>query len=392
MKIGELFVFLGVKVDDKQLKNFDTNLKGLSTQLDLTKVGAIAALYAIDRFIESSVAGAVALYNFTQQTGNSAQALQQWQAAAHAANPALGIDQIAQSIQTLENNLVEIRKFGAGNASPFAWLQIDIAHGQNAIDVLEQLRDRVQGLDRVTAVNLIQKMGLNPGFINILTRSKEEFDALVKSMLRNDGTINTLEKLGERIAALKLKITLFKDNMVADFAPAITAIINAIYSLGSAFSHAYSAIKEFAQESPDLFKGIGASIAALLVVLNPLKSLILGIILLLDDLYVYKKGGQSVFGSVYESIGDTFDKIKSGELKKNYNRYDKLSSSSEMDNSINVTNNINMGVTGDAKRERYSIATESIDELNDEIWKSARQAQKNMNYGFTDQQYKGSGF
>lgn len=408
MKVGELFVFLGIKVDDKQLKGFDKGLKGVTGQLDLTKLAAVGAIYAIDRFIESSVAGGVALYNFTQQTGDSAQALQQWQVAAASANPALGVDQIAQSIQTLENNLVEIRKFGQGNASPFAWLQIDIAHGENAIDVLEQLRDRVQGLDRVTAVNLIQKMGLNPGFINILTRSKEEFDALVKSMSRSDGTINTLQKMGERIANLKLNLILFKDNLIADFAPAINKLLDVLQNFGQAISRAFAMIKEFSEESPNLFRNIATGVGVLLAALNPLKTTIVGLLLLLEDLYVYKKGGNSLIGELFGEKGqnfttgkiagqggtlfdimDSFDKFQKGEYKKNYREqipgtyedYQRTQNQNNVDRSVTINNDISI-----SHPDGESIAEKIVNQNKKAI------DQVDLNYSLTDQQYNGSGY
>ncbi len=408
MKVGELFVFLGFQVDDKQLKNFDNGIKGLVKQLDLTKVGAIAAVYAMDRFIESSVAGAVALYNFNQQTAISTQSLQAWQAAAHGANPALGIDEIAQSIQTLENNLLEIRKFGSGNASPFAWLKIDIAHGANAINVLEQLREKVQNVDRITAVNLIQKMGLSPGFINILTRSREEFDAFIKSTMRTDNSILMLEKLGEKIAQFKLQLIVLKDNVNALFAPVIIKIIDSIQELGRAFKMVGEMV---GFEFPVFVKTFAAGLLVLYAALNPLKTLISGIILLLADLYVYKKGGKSLIGELIGEQGESFksgtivgdkkqgfiydlmdglDKIKSGELRKDYREqigsYDAAprsqdNSSTTIDRSVKITNDI-------------SISHPDGDSIAEKIVKQNQKAidQVDLNYGLTDQQYKGSGY
>lgn len=414
MKVGELFVFLGFQVDDKQLKNFDNGIKSLTKQLDLTKVGAIAAVYAMDRFIESSVAGAVALYNFNQQTAISTQSLQAWQAAAHGANPALGVDEIAQSIQTLENNLVEIRKFGSGNASPFAWLKIDIAHGQNAINVLEQLRDRVSGLDRVTAVNLIQKMGLNPGFINILTRSRQEFDEFIKSTKRTDASILILERLGEKIAGFKLQLTILKDNINAGFAPIIIKIIDSVEQLGRAFKLVGEMV---GFEFPIFVKTFAAGLIILYAALNPLKTLISGIILLLSDLYVYKKGGKSLIGEIlgdatgenkiaksiygnnphenplYEflfKMGDSIARMQRGEFKKDYREqigtYDssvrsQSNNNTTIDRSVKITNDI-------------SISHPDGDSIAEKIVRQNQKAidQVDLNYSLTDQQYKGSGY
>jgi len=421
MKVGELFFLLGFKVNDNGLRNFDNGLKQLTTNFDLAKIGAIAAIYAMERFIDSSITGAIALYNFTQQTGNSAQALQQWQAAAHAANPALGIDQISQSIQTLENNLVEIRRFGAGNASPFAWLKVDIGHGQNAIEVLEQLRERVSTLDRATAVNLIQKMGLNPGFINILTRSREEFDKFIKDATRSDPAILALEKLGEKIALFKLRLTVFKDNVVASFAPGIMKMLDTVELFARGIGEVFDMIKEFAQQMPDLFKGMLPAIALLTAALFPLTSALTALLLLLNDFAVYRKGGKSVIGEVlgfvkgegsesipngnslfgdtnehgkmyqfFHELGQSMYKITTGELKKNYRSIIPLSEAArEATGGAGTTVNRNVTINND-----ISINSKDGESIAEKIVRENQKVvdQVDLNWSYTDQSYKGAGY
>lgn len=299
MNVGELAVSLGFDADEKKLEGFDRKVEGLISNLNLSVVAFGAAIYALDRFIESSVRAATAIYNFNQQTGLSADKLQQWQAAAHLSNIALSTDDVAASIQGLENNLLEIRKFGAGNASPFAYLGIDIGQGQNAFDVLEQLRDKLQRVDRITAVNLIQKMGLNPGFINILTKSKEEFDKLIEGMRRSDSTVLSLEKLGESVALLQYKFMLFKDQLVADIAP---SIVKALEIMGQIFGRTLEDFKTFAEEFPTVAKSIAAGIALITLAARPLLTVLGGLVALLDDLQTYKRGGDSFIGRVLDKF------------------------------------------------------------------------------------------
>lgn len=419
MKVGELFVFLGIKVDDKQLKSFDNGLKDLTQQLDLTKIGAIAAVYAIDRFIESSVAGGVALYNFTQQTGDSAEALQQWQQAANAANPALGIDQVAQSIQTLQNNLVEIRQFGTGNASPFAWLQVDIGRAKDAFDVLEQVHERLKSgaYSPALATNLIQKMGLNPGFINILASTDEQFNKFMKDAQRSPDAIGKLKDLGTRIAELKYNLSAFKDNLVASSAPALNKLIDLLYAVGHIFATSIQGYKEFAKEFPTVTSAFVAGVGLMVVALNPLKATLTGLLLLMEDFYVYKKGGKSVFGELFgdkdnpSALGgngaagvgkpitpeDLKDRLSPDVSKKalrdqwmnNGSRYEKLS----QNNDVTINNNIDMKVDKlHPGAEKLFIASESIDALGETTRQAMKEAQKSMNYGFTDQQYNGGGY
>lgn len=317
MNVGELAVQLGFDSDDKKIDSFDQKIQGLISDLNLSTVAFGAAIYALDRLIESAVRGATAIYNFNQQTGLSADKLQQWQAAAHLSNIALSTDEVASSIQGLENNLLEIRKFGAGNASPFAFLGIDIGQGQNAFDVLDQLRDKLQRVDRITAVNLIQKMGLSPGFINILTKSKEEFDKLIEGMRRSDSTVLSLEKLGESVAMLQYKFMLFKDELIANVAP---GIVKAFEFLGQVSGRMVEDFKALIEEFPTAAKAIAGGIILITAALNPMLTLLTGIIALLDDLQTYKRGGDSFIGRLL----DKFDKNQAPEGAPTMNWLDKL--------------------------------------------------------------------
>lgn len=67
MNVGELFISLGFNVDNAKLTEF--NDKITSAQKNLVKVGAgaTAAVYGINRFLNSSVKSATEMKNFRDQ-------------------------------------------------------------------------------------------------------------------------------------------------------------------------------------------------------------------------------------------------------------------------------------------------------------------------------------
>lgn len=412
--VGELFIFLGFKVDDKQLQNFSKGVKNLNQGFDLTKVAAATAIYGIDRFVETATQGAVALYNFTQQTGLSAQALQQWEYAAHTANPALGINNIAQSIQNLQNNLVEIRRFGAGNSAPFAFLGLDIAHGQNALDILDELHNKLKNglVDRPLVTNLLGKLGIDPGFINLLEKSDTEYNKFMQSLRQSPEQIAGLQKFAEKIAAFKWNLEQLKSNITAEFLPALNKFLKGLELIAKTADYALQGLKKFGQEFPEIFKTIAIGVGILIAALNPLKTLLLLLTGLLADYYVYTKGGESLIGKVFGKPGDNgqFTKdlyqnnhlgglydflyqlgqgeadITSGKLRKNQpiSKYPPLSNNSNekvVNNNVTFNNDIDINSNGDLS-ESEKIVNKYKDQLN----------QIDLNYGLADQSASGTGF
>ena len=410
MNIGELFIALGFDVDDSKLKSFDDGIKSLTKDFAVVTGATTAALYGFEVFIDTAVRASVALYNFNQQTDLSTTSLQQWQAAATAANPALTVDQVTSSIAALENNLVEIRKFGGGNASPFLWLGIDISHGQTAIDILEELRAKVGQLDRATAVNLIQKMGLSPGFINVLTKSREEFDKFVAAQVRSKQSIDIIEKLAERMAFLQFKLSVFKDNLLADFTPGILQLIDVLEEFGKV---AVQTLEDFWAAGEKLTGGhLMTWVAGLIALFNPLKALLTGLILIFEDLEAYRQGNTNTM--IGKALGqpninnlDPGDKLAFIKDLAGYNSDYATNPQGKYKSLLpEIPSSIHEDITKDFSRQGGEVNLNITNHINGaESPKSTSEAvvdgvaeyyekikQKDYNAGLADQKYKGAGF
>lgn len=301
MQVGELFVLLNFKVKENNLKTFDKGVKGLTSNLALLATALAGVGYIAERMINAAAGMGTALFNFAQQTGDSALELQKWQAAAIQANPALTVDKVTQSIQALDQALVEIR-LGGGNSSPFNILGINPLQMHNAFEVLEQLRGKVTTTNRPLFANLLAKMGLDPGFINVLQLSRKEFDALTKGFVRGEAAIGSLKKMGAELATLRLRLTFFRDEVVVSMIPTIEKFINGFKELQNFASMAFKGFKAFAQDFPNTARTIAAGAALLVTSLRPLTVLVAGLLLLMADYYAYKQGGKSVTGDLMEFV------------------------------------------------------------------------------------------
>lgn len=309
MKIGEFFATLGFEVDDKNLNKFEGSLLALPKRFAVVAAAAAGALFAIDKFTESSIRSATALRNFTMQTGESAQKLQQWQNAAQLANLGASAEDVSGSIMALEQNIAAI-KLGGGNIAPFQMLGVNPF--TDAFSVLDQLRDRVQGLDRGVAVNLMQQMGISPEMINVLMLSSEEFERFNDVIKKTPEQVKALNKLGVEIKFLKMQFTQWKDTLVADLSPALISITKFLAKLLESMGAIAGMIFDLIRGFFDLASGLAAAtgsvnalaIAAGILALKllPVTASLAALFLILEDIAVFREGGSSVLGRMVKGF------------------------------------------------------------------------------------------
>lgn len=328
--LGELFISLGIDADESKLKRIDSGIKSLRNGAVLLAGAFTGAVVGLNRFVDGTLQGVVALQNLSNQTGLAVEELQKWQQAGQLSNLAVSADQIAQSIGNVQQNLAQIR-MGQGNLAPFQLLGIDVM-GQDAFGVLDQLRNSIQGLDSATATNLITQIGLTPDFINLLKLSRKEFEALSENTFLNKQQREEIDKVGTSIKALQLRMGALKDQAVAKIAPLLNdlvqdffkwlsdngdKIVNTMSDFAKGFAmftqaigNAFSLLTGFLANLTGIESGTKALAIAFGAITLAMRPFLLGVtalLLLLDDLAVYQKGGESLIGSF-------FDIFKNGEL------------------------------------------------------------------------------
>lgn len=279
MKVGELFIQLGVEADTAKLTDFARGI-GEMTVASVAAIAGIASVaVAIRTLSENAIQSAIAFSDFTSQTGLAWGELQKWQLAAEQAN--VSTDAVASSIKSLQQNLVNIR-MGEGNISGFQLL--GISPDQDAFGVLNQLRQAIKGLDNATAVNMIQRIGLSPEMIRVLRLSEEEFDRIAKA---SRGMTMEQEQTFLRV---KKSVTEFAQVMRGFSFEVMNRVLLDFESLGDI-------VKALNINIPLLVASIGLLAAAF----APVTAGAVALLLVLDDLATYARGGDSLIGDI---IGD----------------------------------------------------------------------------------------
>jgi hypothetical protein len=333
MKLADFFIALGIEMDESKLKRIDKSIKDFRNNIRDTAIAFTAAGYALDRFVGGATQGVAALKNFNQQTGLSVEKLQEWQQAAKLSNLTIEAQTVAASIQSLQRNIAEIG-LGRGNASPFTILGIDVS-GKDAFQVLEDVRNKIKGIDNATASVLLSDLGLDPAMLSVLRLTNEEFEKLTHNTFLSAKGREAVNSAGVAIEKLKMRFIALRDQAVARLAPQLIKLVNDFFGwinknhqkvLGALsgfvkvfadftnmISRAIGLLAEFAERILGVDNGIkflGLAFGALMLSFRPFLLSLFLVLGLLEDIAVWKAGGKSAFGGLYEAIAGLVAKMK----------------------------------------------------------------------------------
>lgn len=322
--LGELFVKLGFEVDKKPLESVNKSISSLRTNIAGIGIAFAGATFALNKFLSGTIQTNTMYSQFNQKTGLSIDMLQKFENAALKTSESITSGEILGSIENLNQKISEI-KMGRGDLTPFN--QLNISPFQDTFDVLESIRESIQGIDNARATNILQKLGLTPNFLPVLRASREEFEKLSHGIFLTAQQRDSITRLNLAMRNTTTVMKQLKDQAVAKLAPELTKlannffkwmltnkdkIISAISSVTDIFvkfvravGNSFSIISEFINKLTGTEKGIkilAMGITLLMLSFRPLLAIMVGIIALLDDIKVWKEGGESLFGGLYDVL------------------------------------------------------------------------------------------
>ena len=360
MTIADLFARIGVKADDSQIKRFSGTMKAAKVGMIAVSAAAAATAFAIKKITTEAMASAVALKQFEVETGASAQELQKWQSVAEQTNQSA--ESVSSAIKSIVANQEKI-KLGQGNISGFQLLGIDPR--QDPFKILEELRTKTKGLSDGMKKNILAQTGVGVGLLQTLNLTRKEFDAMAsKAFIISPGAIETLNKTKASMDLAARGIKYMKAQIAVGLSPQIEKLTAKFIEfmkvnekgIIEGFKKAFTFVEKFTGAIINAGRMINnvvvntlgwekaiKALVGVFILLNatllfsPIGLITAGIILLvavLDDLYGYSKGKNSLFGlmmegiknskimewivgfiekikDLYKTLTDTFEKVKS---------------------------------------------------------------------------------
>ena len=227
MKLGELFIELGITGDIKPLKqalsgmdkasikakllkkyladlkkakteeekatiksNFAQKINTLNVLENIKAIGGLISaatkivgiigtvVVAFDRLGNSLLKSNQLFINFTNQTGMSIDRLNKLAGVAKLSGMSLGIEQVANDLTNLEQKIFRLGYMGEGSGI-FAQLGMNPI-GMNADQFIGALRKRIRGLSEVQKTFILDSLGLSREWLNVINLSNEEYADLLK--------------------------------------------------------------------------------------------------------------------------------------------------------------------------------------------------------------------
>lgn len=296
--------------------------------------GALVALVGLGGLSAALIGNAKSvdeLGKFSQRLGLNVSEVDAWgQAVVRTGGSVQGFQ---STLAGLSTNLAEFARTGTGGlADLFGQLGIaafdEQGNVKDALDILPDIADRLDGLSAVQSAEIAEKLGLDQGTILLLQQGRGEVEKIIRAQ-RELGTVN--EKDAKAAAD-------FNDQM-ADvkkiFSNVVTTIATSVLPYFKFFLDGLKSIIDFAKENKELvtgfFIGIGVVVAALLL---PFAGLIAtaalvtaGVLaigaafaLIYEDIQAFRNGQDSLIGEMIEKypvlndiikgFGDAWDYVK----------------------------------------------------------------------------------
>jgi hypothetical protein len=299
--------------------------------------GAVAFSVKLKQLTDQAFEAAAAFKQFEAETGGSAQELQKWQAVANQTNNSA--EAVTASIKAIAANQEKI-KLGQGNISGYQLLGISPA--SDPFEILEQLRVKTAGLSQAMKKNALQQMGVSSELIQVLELTNDEFDRMAaNAFIVPPSAIDALDKARASGQMLGNAVRYIRQMIAANLSPAIDELNKKIAlwikqnqdgiikTIQTIFGWINRFITAMYRTATMIDKGVRATIGwsnaikiligaiALLnsaLLFSPIGAFIAAIamlVLVMEDLYVYSKGGKSLFGRMMEQFPGLEEKLQS---------------------------------------------------------------------------------
>ncbi len=262
--------------------------RGLKNVFSGITTGTREGFNRLERWTAQTRQTALEYRDFARQTGMSIEGLQKYQAAGENVGSSLTSSQIVQDIKNLQQRAQKI-VYGQGDVSPYQMLGI-VPNKRDAYEIIEGLRNRIEGLSDSAALMWIRNIGLSDDWLHILRMSSDEFNSIEKTML-SQNQIRKTTQLAMAFRQIQFALKQLKDQMVAFIAQPLANFISNFKMM----TLDLAAFLKTMTNSQEAFKIFATGLGLIVLAFAPVTAAIAGLLLLWEDFYVGTHGGKSLF-------------------------------------------------------------------------------------------------
>lgn len=323
-------------------KELASKMAGVVKEVGLFVGALTGAAIALNKLTNDLVASNQAMLNLTRTTDIAQSTFQKW----GSIGKMLGVENADQQLADLNQRLFNLMLTGEGARGFHAGIN---PVGKDAEGVLEQLRTLISGMNDTTATYLLQQMGLDPQMLHLLRMSRNEFEALGKTIKKYQLTPEQSKQIQQmniqlQIAGMQLKY--IKDRAILALMPAFTEFMKSLARVAEKLARFVKWVKDGSSWGAKLIKivlGLAAGFAAWSVTVSVLAktigfvttavkalrlaflaltahpiiagiTLLIGaLILIVDDIVGYFQGKKSLLGGLIYFFDELDNKINSSD-------------------------------------------------------------------------------
>lgn len=265
----------------------------------------IGGVYAIKSFIEQTIEANSSLERLSQNLGVNVSQISAWgKAAERAGGSAQGLESTLAMLTKAQGDLMITGE--SALIAPLSALGVSLSEGGRArkgADVLLDLAQRFEGMDRVNANYFGNLLGIDQGTINQLVKGRAETEATIRKMEANvavtKAQAEASERMRQKIVDSKQAFMAFGNNLLEKATPALEKLIDLFNDFGSW-------VKENEGFVTTFLTTLAVGLAAVGVAAIPINKTALAFVALgaaiagfIDDYQTWKKGGDSLFDYTY---------------------------------------------------------------------------------------------
>lgn len=329
MTVNELLIEFGVDSSEVKpgLQKVENQVK--SSVGKITKYLAPLVAILSTRSLFAGFLGADEIGKFANQIGENVQDIDAWQdAVRHAGGSA---EAFRGTLQQLQRGLTDVARLGSGRAKA-ALEQLGIAatdaqgKTRRASDVLLELAQRAETLDKQDFVGLAQRLGIDQGTLRLLQQGnksvKEQIAILRERAIREDD-VKIAAEFNDALQDLRKSFQSVANIVLRTLTPVLTVLSNGLTSIFDYLRNNKIIVFGFllgliGLVGVQLVKAIKAVRVALIafsanpaaVAIFAITAAIAGLIFIIQDLYTWLNGGDSIIGGFFGSFEEFAERVK----------------------------------------------------------------------------------
>lgn len=296
MKIGELFVDLGLTNDNavvKGLKRVSEAFGEVIHSSFQTKVGIAGALYGLERMTSAAAKTGSEFYKFRTAFGLSTKALQEWQ---HLARQYGAEEDIQGAIEGIQQAMAKM-ELGGGMPAAFGRLNIQ-TQGKNAFQVLDQIEKKIKKIDPKLGMELVSGLGISTSLFSAMRSWDRQTDRIDQSMIISDSSINRLQKINAQWANFWFMLKRISILSVSEFA---SPMIRTLKDVTTFIVDAVSWVKQLTKEFDGLRQTLMILGGLILAYFAPVTAALFGIAAIISKIQEFRNAGQKEKEKIFKN-------------------------------------------------------------------------------------------